>query len=223
MKKQIFTFAIIIIAVIVLVFSVKASYDYLMGFYTPDNSSTTLNIPSPTNNKSSANNESNKVQSTPATGESEKTNEKNEKTQILPDFTVTDLQGNPVKLSDYKDKIVVINFWATWCPPCKAEMPEFNELAQEFKKDGDVELLEITLVDDRSNKESVLQFISENNLDMNILLDDTGEAASTYGISAIPTTLVAGKNLELHKFFQGQITKDVLLQTVNEVRNKINS
>ena len=56
--------------------------------------------------------------------------------QVAPDFTLTDLEGNQVSLSDFRGKTVFVNFWATWCPPCRAEMPEIEAIYQEYKRSG---------------------------------------------------------------------------------------
>lgn len=104
---------------------------------------------------------------------------------IAPDFTLKDLNGNDVSLKDYRGKKVYLNFWATWCPPCKAEMPEIEKLYQETK-DSDLVILAIDIGE---NSKTVSEFISENKYNFNVLLDEKNEIASLYGISSIPVSI----------------------------------
>ena len=104
-----------------------------------------------------------------------------------PDFTVYDSEGNPVKLSDYFGKPIVLNFWASWCGPCKMEMPDFNEKSQEL--DGKVQFLMINMTDgSRETVESALAFIEEQGYTFPVFFDTSSEAAYTYGVYSLPTT-----------------------------------
>jgi Peroxiredoxin len=100
------------------------------------------------------------------------------------DFTLVDLEGNKVSLSDFKGKKVFLNFWATWCPPCKAEMPEIEKVYQETK-DSDVVILGVEIGEPL---DTVKTFIVKNNYNFKVLLDQDQSVATTYGISAIPTS-----------------------------------
>ncbi|ETI91205.1 TlpA family protein disulfide reductase [Clostridium butyricum] len=105
------------------------------------------------------------------------------KTKAL-DFKLKDLDGNEVSLSSLKGKKVFLNFWATWCPPCKAEMPEIEKLYQETK-DSDLVIL---AVDIGENSNTVKPFIDENKYNFKVLLDSDQSVATQYGISSIPTS-----------------------------------
>ncbi|MBC8061285.1 MAG: TlpA family protein disulfide reductase [Clostridiaceae bacterium] len=109
---------------------------------------------------------------------------------LAPDFTLKDLNGNEVSLVDYRGKNVYLNFWATWCPPCRSEMPEIEKLYQETK-DGDLVILAIDIGED--NK-TVTNFIKENQYNFKVLLDEKNEIASAYGISSIPVSLFIDKD-----------------------------
>ncbi len=101
-----------------------------------------------------------------------------------PDFTLVDLEGNEVALSDFRGKTVFINFWATWCPPCRAEMPEIEAVHQEYKDRGVV----VLGVDISEPVSTVRQYIQKGGFSWTIVLDSTGEVARNYQIAAIPTS-----------------------------------
>lgn len=132
------------------------------------------------------------------------------------DFVVYDENLNKVKLSDYIGRPVVVNFWASWCPPCKAEMPLFNELSNKYKGE-ELAVLMVDLPDgDRETMDKAKQFIKDNNYNMKILFDNDGIAANNYNISSIPRTLFIDKHGYIVEDHTGQITKD-------ELENQINS
>ena len=106
-------------------------------------------------------------------------------------FTLKDLNGNEVSLAQYKGKPVVLNFWATWCPPCRNEMPEFNQMDKQFKETGEAVLLTVNMTDGRrETKEKVEKFMEKNKFDMTVLLDTESEAAQLYKIRYLPTTYI---------------------------------
>ena len=100
------------------------------------------------------------------------------------DFTLKTLDGKDVSLSDYQGKIVFLNFWATWCPPCRGEMPSMEQLYQKFK-DKDFVMLAVDL---REDKDAVEKFIEEYKLNFPVLLDSKGKVGRTYMVTNIPTT-----------------------------------
>ena len=104
-----------------------------------------------------------------------------------PDFTVYDESGNEVKLSDFLGKPVVLNFWASWCGPCKREMPDFEETYQQLG--SDVQFLMINLTDGNGETvESAASFIKEQGYTFPVFYDTASSAANTYGVYSIPTT-----------------------------------
>ena len=100
------------------------------------------------------------------------------------DFKLKDLNGKELSLSDLKGKKVFLNFWATWCPPCKAEMPEIEKLYQETK-DSD---LVIVAVEIGEPLDTVKSFIDSNKYNFKVLLDSDQSVSSKYGITSIPTS-----------------------------------
>ena len=105
---------------------------------------------------------------------------------FAPDFTLDTLQGEQVKLSGLRGKVIVVNFWTTWCPPCRAETPAL-ERSYEAYKDSDVVVLGVNLTDQDSLKE-VESFVHEFGLTYPILLDRDGAVGLLYQLSGLPTT-----------------------------------
>lgn len=106
---------------------------------------------------------------------------------MAPDFTLTDMQGVPVSLSQYRGKVVFLNFWASWCPPCKEEMPSMEALYQRLKKE-DFVLLAINV--EENGQQAVEQFLKEVPLNFPILLDQTQSVASLYKVHGLPHTFI---------------------------------
>jgi len=124
---------------------------------------------------------------TSESGESE-SNETNQERSIYnsPDFTLESLTKESVTLSSLTGQIVVLNFWATWCPPCREELPDFQAAWEKYKDEG-VVFLGISIDQNRSEVES---FIKDSGITYTILLDLSSQVASQYGITAIPTTFI---------------------------------
>lgn len=103
-----------------------------------------------------------------------------------PSFTLQDMDGESHSLSDYRGKIVIINFWATWCPPCRAELPSMNR-AWKKVKDDNIEMLAINVGED---EDTIFTFLGDNPIDFPVLLDETGDMIKTWPVRGLPTTFV---------------------------------
>ncbi len=107
-----------------------------------------------------------------------------------PELVLKDISGKAVKLSDHKGKVVVLNFWATWCGPCRAEIPAFVRLREQYEDRG-LEIIGVSLDEDATDV--VSEFATEHNINYPILIG-TPEAAKAYGpIDQIPTTFIVGR------------------------------
>lgn len=107
---------------------------------------------------------------------------------LAPDFTVENEQGETVRLSDYKGVPVVLNFWASWCPPCKAEMPHFDLVSGEYQQDEVVFLMVDMVGGNGETKEVGMNYVKSQGFGFTVLYDTAQNASNTYGISSLPTT-----------------------------------
>lgn len=109
-----------------------------------------------------------------------------EKTEA-PDFTVVDAQGNAVRLSDFEGKPVVLNFWASWCGPCRSEMPDFD--AAYAKQGDDVHFVVVNMTDgSRETQENAQAYIAQQGFSMPVYYDVDMDAAVTYAVTSLPST-----------------------------------
>lgn len=118
--------------------------------------------------------------------------EKNDSQYVdAPDFILEDLEGNAIRLSDYRGKVVFVNFWATWCPPCRAEIPYFIEMIDEYGDDGFI-VLGIDL--DPRDFAKVPAFVEQQGINYPVMYDTKGVSNLYGGIQSIPTTFVVNRN-----------------------------
>lgn len=127
------------------------------------------------------------------------------------DFTLENLDGELVSLSDFAGKPVVLNFWASWCPPCKAEMPGFEKLSNQYEQTGEVVFLMVNLTDGgRETREIARQFLSDNDYTLNVVFDDSMAVANDYGVSSIPATYFIDADGYIRKINVGQMDESTL-------------
>lgn len=120
--------------------------------------------------------------------------------KTLPKFVLPALDGKTVKIGD-PGQFIVLNFWATWCPPCRQEMPELNNFAQKY---GSKVIFYTVNIQESNDK--VTEFISQNKYTINVLLDKDGEVAKTFRVNAIPTTIVADRQRIIKYRKSGPVT-----------------
>jgi len=115
-----------------------------------------------------------------------------------PAFTLTDLSGRPVSLADYRGKVVILDFWATWCPPCKKEIPDFIDLQSQYGPHG-VQIVGIAL----DEPDKVKAFAQQNGINYPVLLGNEAITVTYGGIEGIPTTFVIDKKGKIVNRFEG--------------------
>lgn len=144
-----------------------------------------------------------------------------------PDFTLTDQFGEEHTLSDYKGKTVFLNFWATWCPPCKREMPEIQKLYEDYGGNED-DLIVLGVAGPNMGREgdvdSIKDFLEENEYTFPVVMDETGILFSQYGISAFPTTFMIDKDGNVFGYVEsaltGEIMENIVQQTMTGIRER---
>ena len=119
--------------------------------------------------------------------------------KAAPDFTLAGMDDKDVQLSKLKGSVVVLDFWATWCPPCRASLPHLDKLRDETQKDG-VQVFAVNLEEDKAQ---IAKFVADTKLTTPVLLDATGATAQAYGAAAIPQSVVVGKDGKVKKVFVG--------------------
>jgi peroxiredoxin len=140
-----------------------------------------------------------------------------EKGNAAPDFELSDLEGNPVKLSDFQGKVVMVNFWATWCPPCRIEMPHMQKFYEDYES-KDVVILGVNLTPTEQNEEAIKPFVEEQKLTFPIVLDPAGEAMLTYQVVAYPTTYLLDSKGVIQEKFRGAINYEIMEDAVSKIR-----
>jgi cytochrome c-type biogenesis protein len=146
--------------------------------------------------------------------------------KIIPafDFTLVDQYGNEHTLSDYKGKVVFLNFWATWCPPCKKEMPDIEEFYQDSGKNKE-DIIVLGVANPASakypknsdvSKEEVIAFLEENNYTFPVVFDETGEVLADYYISAFPTTFFINTDGNIYGYIPSMMTRDMIDNAIQQ-------
>ena len=133
-----------------------------------------------------------------------------------PDFTVVDAEGKEHKLSDFEGKPVILNFWASWCGPCKSEMPDFEEVYVEYK--DRIHFLMVNLTDGQQETvASAQKLIAEKGYTFPVYFDTKLEAANAYYVYSIPQTFFIDADGNLVAYAQSAINKEVLYQGIGMI------
>lgn len=146
------------------------------------------------------------------------TTEKSEKVETIkaPDFYMYNKKDEKVNLSDFKGKPIVLNFWASWCGPCKYEMPYFQEVYEKYGKDVEVVMVNLNGGgnDTRVNAD---KFISQGGYKFPVYYDTDSDGAIKYGITAMPVTFILNEKGEIVTGRKGAVTKDFLFSEVEKL------
>jgi peroxiredoxin len=131
-----------------------------------------------------------------------------------PDFALPTLAGETVRLSDFKGKPVLVNFWATWCGPCRSEFPDFQKAAVDNAEELVIIGINNTTTD---QKEQIPAFLAEFGITFLIVLDETGATAKAYNILGLPTSIFIDRNGNVNEIFTGPINKAYIEAKLSEM------
>ena len=131
---------------------------------------------------------------------------------IAPDFTMLDMEGNEVTLASFFGKPIVLNFWASWCGPCKMEMPEIQKFYDKYGQE-----IHFLLVSGDDSLDAAKSFISDSGYTFPVYFDTTSVGAYTYGASSIPLTFFIDAQGNLTAYYMGAMSESILQQGVDMI------
>jgi peroxiredoxin len=140
----------------------------------------------------------------------------NSSSELAPDFVLTDTQGNQVKLSDYRGKVVILDFWATWCPPCRKGIPDLIDLKKTFK--DRLTIIGISL--DTDSKNEVVPFMKEYGINYKVVYGDNDVVQKYGNIQAIPTSFIIDQKGNIVTSFVGLQRIETYKSYLNNLLNK---
>src|SRR5690606_6025547 len=136
--------------------------------------------------------------------------------ELAPDFELTTLKGEEMRLSDYRGKAVILNFWATWCPPCRAEMPHMQTF-YEKQQENDVEVVAVNLTTEDRGMTEIENFVAEFGLSFPIPMDVDGDIGALYQAFSIPTSYIIDREGRvLHKIV-GPMDEEMMNGFIDEI------
>ncbi len=143
------------------------------------------------------------------------------------DFELKDQYGNTHRLSDYKGKTVFLNFWATWCPPCKAEMPDIQKLYETYDQEGEEALIVLGVAApgqwQEQDEEGVKAFLEDKGYTYPVLMDSSGNTFLQYGISSYPTTFMIDRDGNVFGYVPGMLSFDMMESIVQQTMTGVRS
>ena len=154
-------------------------------------------------------------QTTPQQPEEDSQTDPQQETVPAPDFTVYDADGNPVNLSDYFGKPIVLNFWASWCGPCQREMPHFEQAYLDMGED--IHFIMVNMTTGRETQKSAQDFLDETGYTFPVLFDLDMDAAYTYGVYSLPMTVFIDANGNVQDLAFGAISEETLLSKIGTI------
>lgn len=134
--------------------------------------------------------------------------------KLAPDFELETLTGETVRLSDYRGKPIIVNFWATWCPPCRAEIPDFQKLYNNH----DVVILAVNLTQSEKSEDRVREFVNDFEMTFPILMDEQADVSTVYQVQAYPTSYMIDSNGHIQYFAMGPMNYDLMVQQLERMK-----
>lgn len=147
-----------------------------------------------------------------------------EDSKVIPalDFTLKDQFGNTHTLADYKGKTIFLNFWATWCGPCKAELPDIQKLYEKYSEETEEEVVVLGVagpkMGNEKTEEEIIEFLKENELTYPVLMDTDWTLFQGYGISSFPTTFMIDKEGNVFGYVPGQLSYDIMEDIIRQTK-----
>ncbi len=138
------------------------------------------------------------------------------KGELAPDFELTTLKGEDMRLSDYRGKAVILNFWATWCPPCRAEMPHMQTF-YENQQDKDVEVVAVNLTTEDRDMTEIKNFVEEFGLSFPIPMDVDGDIGALYQAFSIPTSYIIDREGRILHKIVGPMDEEMMNGFIEEI------
>lgn len=138
--------------------------------------------------------------------------------QNAPDFTLKTLDGKKAKLSDYRGKKVILNFWASWCSPCKAEIPHMEKYYKKSAKDDNVEILAVNLTKSDKDEDYIKDFAKSYDMTYPVLLDTEGEQQEQYEIVTIPTTYIIDTKGKIQNTISGPMDQKKMSDIIANIK-----
>lgn len=134
---------------------------------------------------------------------------------IAPDFELATMDGETIRLSELRGQRVFVNFWATWCPPCRAEMPDMQQLYEE--QDIPFEILAVNLTESEQNEQNIASFVEDFNLSFPILLDMDSTIAEKYQVKAVPASYMIDTEGRIAFVAPGAMHYDMMAQEIKKM------
>ena len=217
---------ILIIIFVALMIGTSVLYNSLSKNYKPDalnlNETTEENsVPAATESPSSDTSEEDNSSKEPDSQDntSDTTSSEEPELTLAPDFTVYDLEGNEVHLTDFFGKPIIVNFWASWCGPCKMEMPDFDAAYAAYK--DDIVFLMVNMTDgSRETVEVASEFIANSGYSFPVYYDTEYSAAITYSVASLPTSYFLNEKGELVAHAKGAIDASTLQKGIDMIYNQ---
>jgi peroxiredoxin len=136
---------------------------------------------------------------------------------LAPDFELKNLEGNPIKLSSLKGKKVILNFWASWCPPCRQEMPDMEKFYLD-QKDKGIEILAVNLTNAEKSREDVTNFMRTNSITFPVVLDENGKVGQLYNVASIPASFIIDSQGVIRRELVGPMTYNSMKSMLNSIK-----
>lgn len=152
-----------------------------------------------------------------ATQEAATTSQPEREVIMAPDFTLTSSTGEPISLSDYRGKIVFLNFWTTWCKYCLEEMPDFQEAYEKYGDDLQILLVNVT-TDENTDREGVIDWYEQFDYTMPMVMDEEGDVTSQFTIPGYPTTYFIDRDGSVIAYYPGLMSTELIDEVMLEFK-----